>query len=139
MSLTTPVDVSEWTTQTALALALAQPRAHVLGVGRLAPLVPQVVELGAVAADHVGPALAEVAGRDDEVRLARRDEVLDGRLERAGSRRGEEQHVLLGAADLAEPRQAALVDRLEVGAAVMDDRLGERGEHLRRARASARE
>jgi len=115
-----------------LRLALAEPRAHVLRVGRLAPLVPQVVDLGAVAPDHAGPALAEVAGRHDEVRLSRRDEIRHRRLERPGARGGEEEHVALRAANLTEPRQAALVDRPEIGAAVMDDRLGERGEHLRR-------
>ena len=59
-----------------LRLALAQPRAHVVGVGRLAPGVAQMVDVGAVRPGHRGPALAEAARRDDEVRLAGRDEVL---------------------------------------------------------------
>ena len=70
--------------------------------------------------------------------LARRDEVRDGRLERAGARRAEEQHVVLRPADLAQPREDALVDRQEVGAAVVDDGRADRGEHLAAARASAR-
>jgi hypothetical protein len=84
-----------------LRLALAEARTHVIGIGGLAPRVPELVDGGAVAGGHRGPALAEVPRRDDEVRLAGRDEVRDGRLERAGARGGEEQHLLLGAAHFA--------------------------------------
>jgi hypothetical protein len=96
-----------------------------------------VDEVGAVRPDHRRPALAEVPGRDDEVALARGDEVGDRGLERAGAGGGEEQHVVLGAEGLTEAPEAAVVDRAEVRAAVVDDRLGERGEHLRRHRRGA--
>jgi hypothetical protein len=91
-----------------------------------------MVDVGSVRGRERHPALAEIPGGDDEVRLAGRDEVRDRRLERARSGSCKEEDVLLGPADLAEARQAALVDRAKVGAAVMNDRLGKRCEHLRR-------
>jgi len=120
-----------------LRLALAEPRAHVLRIGRLAPLVAQVVDLGAVARGHRGPALPEVPCRHDKVWLARRDEVRHRRLEGPGAGRGEQEHVALRAADLTQAGEAALVDRSEIGAAMVDDRLGKGGEHLRRHRSRA--
>jgi hypothetical protein len=66
--------------------------------------------------------------------LARRDEVRDGRLEGAGARRAEEKHVALGPADLAQPREHTLVDRQELGTAVVDDGRADRREHLGRHR-----
>ena len=42
------------------------------------------------------------------------------------------QDVVLGAIDLAQPREAALVDIAVVARTVVDDGLGERGQHLRR-------
>ena len=138
-SATTPVDVSECTTQTAFAVALAQPRAHVVRVGRLAPRVAEVVDVRAVAAGHRRPALAEVAGRDDEMRLARRDEVLRRPTRTRRCPEAVKSSTSCSrAADLAQPREAALVDRPEVGAAVVDDRLAHRREHLRRHGRRAR-
>ena len=64
--------------------------------------------------------------------LAGRDEVRDGRLEGAGARGSEEEHVVLRPADLAQPGQHALVDRQEVGAAVVEHGRADRREHLGR-------
>ncbi len=80
MSATTPVDVSDWTTQTALASRSAQPRAHVVRVRRLAPRVAQVVDVGAVAADVIAaqrspklPAETTRCGSPGETRFATAD------------------------------------------------------------------
>ena len=121
-----------------LRLALAQTPANVVRIGRLAPRVAHVVDRRAVPGGHRGPPLAEVPRRDHEVRLAGRDEVRDRRLERARARCRKEQDIPLCPADVAQPREAALVDRLEVRAAVVDDRLAHRGEHLRRHGGRAR-
>ena len=104
-SATTPVEVSDCTNQTAFASRSREPRAHVVrrrasrprrsGGGR------RRRRSAAVIAAQRSPKLP---GRDDEMRLARRDEVRDGRLERAGARGGEEQHV---AAPCGRPRAAA--------------------------------
>jgi hypothetical protein len=66
--------------------------------------------------------------------LARRHEVRDGRLERAGARCAEEEHVALRPADLTQPGQHTLVDRQELGTAVVDDGRADRREHLGRHR-----
>ena len=137
-SATTPVEVSDWTSQTAFAGRSAQPRAQVVGARRLAPRVAEDVDVGAVRRRHRDPALAEAPGGDDEVRLARRDEVRDRRLERAGAGGAEEEHVVLGPADLAQAREDALVDGEEVGAAVMERRARRQRRAPPAARASAR-
>jgi hypothetical protein len=121
-----------------LRLTLAQPRTHVVGVGRLTPRVAQVVDVGPVRRGHRRPALAEATRGDDEMRVIRRHEVLHRGLECTGAGRREEQDVLLGPAHLAQPREATLVDRPEVGTAVMDDRLPHRRQHLRRNRSRPR-
>ena len=89
-------------------------------------------ELGAERLHHPGPALAEVARRQDKLALPGRRQVGNGGLECARSGRGEHQHVVLSAVHVAQPREDALVDLPVVAGTVMDDRLRERGEHLRR-------
>src|SRR5439155_26188443 len=79
------------------AAGLAQAGAYVLGLRDLAPRVPEMDDVGAVRRGHLRPPLAEVAGRDDEVPLAGRDEVRDRRLEGPGARRAEEENVGLRA------------------------------------------
>jgi hypothetical protein len=96
-----------------------------------------VLDLAAEAARHRGPALAEMARRDGEHAVARRAEVDDRRLEGAGPRAGEEEHVAARAMHLLESREHALVDDPEVGRTVVQDRLGERGKHLGRHRRRA--
>ena len=86
-SATTPVDVSECTRTTTSRSRLLEPRAEVLGPRRLSPCVAKLVDVGAVRARERRPAVAELAGRDDEDALSRGEEVHDRRLERAGSRR----------------------------------------------------
>ena len=65
-------------------------------------------------------------------------EVRDRRLHRAGAGRAEEQHLALGAEHLLQALERPRVDLLEVGAAVVDHRLGARGEHLGRHGRRAR-
>ena len=123
-----------------LRLALAQPRAQVVGVGRLSPGVTEDVDFRAERGQHRLPPLPERAGRDDEMRFARRNEVRDRGFERAGARGAEQQDVVLRPAYVAQPGEDALVDRQEVGAAVMDDGSANRREYLRRdGRRSGRE
>jgi hypothetical protein len=97
-----------------------------------------VDEVGAEGAHHAGPALAEVPRGEDELAVARRRQVGDRGLERARPGRREHEHVMLRAVDLGEPREAALVHVAVVAGAVMDHRLRERGEHLRRHGRRAR-
>ena len=78
------------------------------------------------------PALAEVAGRDDEDAVARREQVGDCRLHRGRAGGREQEHVALGAVHLAQALERRGEDRAEVGPAVVDDRLRQRREHLRR-------
>jgi hypothetical protein len=97
-----------------------------------------VVDVTAVVLGDLRPALAEVAGRDDDDAIARRGEVRDDRLEAGRSRGCIEEDVAVGAVDLLQPLEALLVRRLEVRAAVMDDRERHRGQHLRRDRRRPR-
>ena len=69
-----------------LGARLLEARAKVVRPRRLAPGVPELVDVGAVGGRERGPALAELARRDDEHALARREQVHDRRLERAGAR-----------------------------------------------------
>ena len=132
-SATTPVEVSEWARKTSETGSISPSwRARSSARRRLAPRVAELLDLAAERARHRRPALAEVPGRDDEHALAGRAEVGDRRLERAGARAREEEHVALGAVHLLQPLEHARVDLAEVRRAVVDDRLGERGEHLRR-------
>ena len=95
-------------------------------------------ELGAVRGHQLGPALAEVPGRDDEVPLTGIDEVRHRRLERAGPRRGEEEHVVVRPEDLLQAPEHAVVRPREVRAPVVHDRLGHDRQHLRRDGRRAR-
>ena len=102
------------------------------------PTVGQRDDVAAVRRRHLLPPGAEIPVRDDERLLARGEEVDDGRLERAGPRRGEDEHLVLGPEDLLQARTGLGEHLLEVGRAVVDHRLGQRGEHLRRNRRRAR-
>jgi hypothetical protein len=97
-----------------------------------------VHDVGAERLRHPGPAFAEVPRREDELPLAGRGEIRDGGFEcaRAGGR--EHEHVVLRAVHLCEAGEAALVDLAVVAGAVVDDGLGERGEHLGRHGRRAR-
>ena len=109
-----------------------QRGAQILGLGRLAPVELDVDEVDAVRLRHRSPALAEASRRDDHRAVPRRRQVRDRGLERAGARGREQQDVVLSPVHLAEPREAPFVRLAEVAAAVMDDRFGERRQHLRR-------
>ena len=112
--------------------ALGERARDILGARRQAPVVRQRHDLAAERGAELLPARAELAVRDDEHLLARREEVGERRFERARAGGGEEEHVVLGPEDLLQPREHLEEDRLEVGRAVVDDRLGERRQHLRR-------
>src|SRR5215210_3651845 len=103
--------------------SFAQPRGGLPGSGNLPPAVTKVIDLGAVGLGDGSPALTEVAGRDDQDGLARRAEVRDRRLHRAGARAPEEQHFLLRAENLPQAAEALRVELLVVRAAVVNDRL----------------
>ena len=120
------------------AAELREARGDVVWGRNLSPGVLERLELGAICRSDRLPALPEVAGGDDEDPLARRAQVRDCRLHRAGSRGAEEQHVPLGAEDIAQAHEGALIDRFEIGSAVVDDRLRDRGQHLRRHRRRSR-
>ena len=77
-------------------------------------------------------------GGEDELTVTGRREVGDGGLERARARGRVHQDVVLRAVDLGEARKTALVHIAVIACAMVDDRLGERGEHLRRDRRRPR-
>ena len=108
---------------------------RLLDVGRVGLGAPGVVErgdLGAPRGVELLPALAEVADGGDEDVVARVDDVGDGRLHGAGAAGGVHHDVVLGLVDVLHPRDDLLEDLGEARRAVVDDRLGQGGEHLRR-------
>ena len=105
------------------AAELLQAAGDVVGGRNLAPGVLERLHLGAVRGGDRAPALAELPGGDDEHALARRAQVRHCGLHRAAPRRAEKQHIAPGAEDLAQACERSLVDRPEVGAPVMHDRL----------------
>ncbi len=111
---------------------------QILRLWHLPPLELRVHDVGAERLRHAGPALAEVAGGEDELPVARRCQVRDCRLERARAGGRVHENVVLCAVDLRESREAALVHVAVAARAVVDDRLGERREHLRRHGRRAR-
>ena len=113
-------------------LELGEPARELGGGRRLAPLEAQLLDLAAVAPGHRRPALSELAGRDGEHAVAGRAEVDDRRLEGAGARAGEEEDVRARPVNLLQPAERPFVDDPEVRRSVMQNRLREGGEHLRR-------
>ena len=93
--------------------------------------VREVLDLTAVSSGDLGPALAEVASGDGDDAVARRRQVRDHGLETGRSRGRVQQDLVARTVDLFEALEHLLVGRPEVGAAVMDDRKRQRGEHLR--------
>ena len=118
--------------------ALGDGRADLARHGHLAPGVVDALHVEAVVLADLDPALAERAGDDDRDPVARAGEVRDRRLHRTRAGRAEEQHLALGAEHLLEALERPRVDRLEVGAAVVDHRLGAGREHLGRHGRRAR-
>jgi hypothetical protein len=117
--------------------ALLEGRAKVVRSRRLPPGVGERDDVAAERPAHCLPALAELALRDGEDALARREDVDDRRLERAGSRRREDEHLVLRTEHRPESLLREREDLGEVGRAVMEHRSGERGEHLGRHRGGA--
>ena len=99
-----------------LRARLLEPRAHVVGLRRLAPRVAQLLHVGAVRAGDRDPAVAELARRDAEHALAGREQVHDRGLERGRARRGEEQDVGARPADLRRRARQRVIELAEVRA-----------------------
>ena len=92
---------------------------------------------GAVGLGELDPALAELARRACEHRVARADEVGDRGLHRPRAARGEQEDVVLRPEHRGQAREDARV-QLDAGrVAVVEDRLGHRGAHLGRQRRRA--
>ena len=125
-SQTTPVEVSEWTRNTVLAAALGECFPQVVGLRGIAPRVSQRHDVAAECPSHRLPPLAELALRDGEDALARREQVDDRRLERSGAGRREHEDLVLRPVHLAQPFLREAEDLREVGRAVVEHRLGER-------------
>ena len=67
-----------------------------------------------------GPALAELAGGEDEDAVAGRGEVGDGGFHGSGAGAGEDEDVVLGADEVLELGEDAGVEGAELGGAVVD-------------------
>ena len=100
-----------------------RPRRYVSGIN----LAPE-------RARHRLPALAELALRDGENALARREQVHDRGLERTGPRGGEDEHLALRPEHRAKPFLGEREHLGEVRRAVMEDGPRERAQHLGRHR-----
>ena len=135
MSFKTPVLVSLNWQKTALASGCsASAAAHALGIDLGAPLVIQRDHVGAPEGGELGPALAEVAARGHDHRVARLDEIDHGALHGARAGAGEDDHVVVGLIDVLQPGDDVLEDLGEARRPVVDHRLTERREHLGRHR-----
>ena len=99
------------------------------GIGRLAPLALERDDIGAERLGHRDPAVAERPRGDAQHAIAGLDGVREHRLERAGARGREEQHVVLGAEHELELAQHLAVGRDERLAAVVLLRLALDREH----------
>ena len=78
------------------------------------------VDVAAEGFGEGGPALAELAGGEDEYAVAGRGEVGDGGFHGAGAAAGEDDDVVLGADELLELGEDAGVEGAELGGAVVD-------------------
>ena len=83
-----------------LGTGLGEPPREVVRMRRLSPGVGKRLDPAAERRGERSPALAELAARNDEHRLARREQIDERGLERAGTGRGQDEHLVLGAEDL---------------------------------------
>ena len=139
-SFSTPVEVSDCVVKSALTSPprSASARSTSAGVDLLAPLGLEVHGLGAVGIAQLRPALPELPGGRDDRDVARREQVRDRRLHRAGPGGGEQQHVVARLEDHLQALQHAGVDLDERGRAVVQDRLRHHLRDRRRQRRGAR-
>ena len=138
MSFTTPVEVSEKVVKTTSTPAFsAQQAVELRRIDLARPTRSPVVRLRAVGLAELDPALAELAARRHEGRLARAHEVGDGRLHRPAARGREDLHLVLGLEHVLEPLQHARVDLDEGRRSVVDHRLGHHLGHGGRQRRRA--
>ena len=117
---------------------LVERRAEILRLRGLAPGVRERDDIAPERARHRLPALAELALRDGEDALARREQVHDRGLERTGPRGGEDEHLALRPEHRAKPLLGEREHLGEVRRAVMEHRPRERAQHLGRHRGRAR-
>jgi hypothetical protein len=104
---------------------------------RLAPLDSEVLDVAAEGPTELDPALAELAARGDDDRLARADQVRDPRLHRPAPRGREAEDLVLGTEDLRQALERPGVDLDERGRPVVEDRLSHHLAHRRRQRRRA--
>jgi hypothetical protein len=97
-----------------------------------------VVDVAAIDPRDLGPALAEVTGGHGDDAVTGRSQVRDDGLQAGRPRGCVEQDLALRSVDVLQAVEALPVRRFEVRAAVMDDRKGHRGQHLRRNRRRPR-
>ena len=121
MSLVTPVDVSLCVRSTARRPGIAgRGSTDVGGLRGLAPLDLEAGDRGAVDLGDLGEPVAERADRDGQDGVARRERVDHGRLEAAGARAGQHDHVGRGAEVGLHALAHAQQERLELLAPVID-------------------
>ena len=137
-SATTPVDVSECTRTATSAPVSARRERRSSGCGVSPQEYLKLVDVRPERRRHRAPAIAERPGRHDEHALAGREDVHERRLERTRPGCGEEQHVVLGPADLLQAAERPEHELAEVGPAVVDHRSRARGENLRGHRGRPR-
>jgi hypothetical protein len=95
--------------------ALVERAPEVVRLRRFAPRIGERDDVAAECARHRLPALAELALRDSDHPLPRREEVHDRRLEGAGPGRREHEHLPLRPEHLAQPLLGEAEDGREVG------------------------
>ncbi len=97
-----------------------QSLAYFLGIGRGAPLEVEWLDVRAEGFGDAGKPVAEDADAHREHRVSRGKHVDDGRLEAAGARTGENEHIVLGLEDLLEAFCTGRQGRRELGSAMVD-------------------
>ena len=137
MSVTVAVEVSECTTTASRSVSSAIASATTAGSGGRPHSHSSTVTSAPKARAIATQRSPNAPGRDAQHAIARLDQVGEDRLERAGARGREQQHVVLGAEDELELAQHLAVGRDEGGAAVVLLRLALDGEHLGRHRHGA--
>ena len=104
--------------------AMLQTLGHALRIERAAPFDIDRVDRRAERLSDRDEALAELAGDDDEDRIAGAENVGEGRLHHRRSGAGEDQNVMRRTEDRLQALLAFRKHGFELGAAVVEDRQG---------------
>ena len=124
MSLTTPVEVSDWVTNTACGLAGSAAMAASRRWGStFSPYSNSTCVVAAPYASHISAQRSPNLPHEAATAVSGPDQVGD-RLHRPGPRGGEAEHRVAGLEDPGQALEAARVDLDEGGGAVVEDRLG---------------